>query len=351
MTDAADPALGHRPEQPGGPAPGRAAGLARSAGRRAGRPRRRCGPSSQRDARRPAASARPPARPPTRAFDNELLAPAIARYDAARTALAAAAADGAPSGRPHAELHRGRGGDPRADRPRQLRPTWDAVWHGLDLLRRAAGGRAASPTGGPRDRWSYTGHRDRVRGGRAAAAAAGRRGDRRAASWPPGRRQQARLEAQEALDDPLVMAGRRLAGEAFAGEVTEVVMAYSEGEAPEPAPAGHRPHGRPPAPGRAGEGVPRAARRQAADRRSSSGYADPDESRGAEGALVAAADRRHGPGQGARSRVGAGAGRPGVLTLFEHAPRGGAELPDAGGHPVDPRRPAATRRRAGRPIR
>ena len=31
-------------------------------------------------------------------------------------------------------------------------------------------------------------------------------------------REQARLEAQEALDDPLVMAGRRLSGEAFAGE-------------------------------------------------------------------------------------------------------------------------------------
>ena len=38
---------------------------------------------------------------------------------------------------------------------------------------------------------------------------------------------QAQLEAQEALDDPLVMAGRRLAGEAFLGEVTEVVMAWS----------------------------------------------------------------------------------------------------------------------------
>ncbi|KIF69777.1 membrane protein, partial [Streptomyces sp. AcH 505] len=47
---------------------------------------------------------------------------------------------------------------------------------------------------------------------------------------------QAQLEAQEALDDPLVLAGRRLAGEAFVGEVTEVVMAYSESKRPAPRP-------------------------------------------------------------------------------------------------------------------
>ena len=40
--------------------------------------------------------------------------------------------------------------------------------------------------------------------------------------------EQARLDAQEALDDPLVMAGRRLSGEAFVGEVTDVAMAHSE---------------------------------------------------------------------------------------------------------------------------
>lgn len=47
---------------------------------------------------------------------------------------------------------------------------------------------------------------------------------------------QAQLEAQEALDDPLVMAGRRLAGEAFAGEVVDVVMAWSESKRPSPRP-------------------------------------------------------------------------------------------------------------------
>ncbi|NED06558.1 hypothetical protein G3I55_33480, partial [Streptomyces sp. SID6648] len=36
--------------------------------------------------------------------------------------------------------------------------------------------------------------------------------------------------------DPLVMAGRRLAGEAFAGEVVDVVMAYSESKRPSPRP-------------------------------------------------------------------------------------------------------------------
>lgn len=47
---------------------------------------------------------------------------------------------------------------------------------------------------------------------------------------------QAQLDAQEALDDPLVLAGRRLAGEAFVGEVTEVEMAYSESKRPSPRP-------------------------------------------------------------------------------------------------------------------
>lgn len=48
--------------------------------------------------------------------------------------------------------------------------------------------------------------------------------------------EQVRLDAQEALDDPLVMAGRRLSGEAFAGEVTEVVMEWTESKRPSPRP-------------------------------------------------------------------------------------------------------------------
>lgn len=48
--------------------------------------------------------------------------------------------------------------------------------------------------------------------------------------------EQVRLDAQEALDDPLVMAGRRLSGEAFAGEVTEVVMEWTDSKRPSPRP-------------------------------------------------------------------------------------------------------------------
>ncbi|MYV71867.1 hypothetical protein GT043_39305, partial [Streptomyces sp. SID2131] len=47
---------------------------------------------------------------------------------------------------------------------------------------------------------------------------------------------QGQLEAQEALDDPLVLAGRRLAGEAFAAEVVEVTMAWTESKRPAPRP-------------------------------------------------------------------------------------------------------------------
>lgn len=105
---------------------------------------------------------------------------------------------------------------------------------GLDLLRALPeGGRAEERW--VRDRWSFTGHRDRVLAGEPPQP---RRDDAVTAAnkLATREREQARLEAQEALDDPLVMAGRRLAGEAFAGEVIEVVMAYSEGRRPSPRP-------------------------------------------------------------------------------------------------------------------
>ncbi len=47
---------------------------------------------------------------------------------------------------------------------------------------------------------------------------------------------QAQVDAQEALDDPLVLAARWLSGEAFAGEVAEVVMAYSQAKVARPRP-------------------------------------------------------------------------------------------------------------------
>ncbi|GAA1904383.1 hypothetical protein GCM10009753_38560 [Streptantibioticus ferralitis] len=162
----------------------------------------------------------PPAGPATDpVFDNTALAPAMTRYDTARSA----GADTVPAER-----------EIRALLESQLRPTWDDVWRGIDLLR-------ALPPGGhvedrwKRDRWSYTGHRDRLRAGEPpqpklddAIAAAQKLAGRETA--------QVRLEAQEALDDPLVMAGRRLAGEAFAGEVSAVEMAYSDAKVPRPRP-------------------------------------------------------------------------------------------------------------------
>ncbi|MHA6760161.1 hypothetical protein [Streptacidiphilus sp. PAMC 29251] len=179
----------------------------------------------------------PPAGPATDPrFDSGLLAPAITRYDAARTL-----------------------GDGRAEAEREqeinellaavLRPTWDRMWQGLDLLR------ALPPAGHlderwEGDRWSYTSHRDRVAAGeppqpvRDDAVTAARKLAQR-------EREQTRLDIQEALDDPLAMAEHRLAGEALAGEVVEVELVYdSSGRSPKPRPlvtvrTADRPHGDP----------------------------------------------------------------------------------------------------------
>ncbi|MGW7254995.1 hypothetical protein [Streptomyces sp. NPDC054834] len=175
----------------------------------------------------------PPAGPATDpAFDNKLLAPALERYDRARTALAAAE-DGLEADERLGVL---------TAAEQEIRdlvasvtlPTWQAVWRGIDLLRALPEG-AHVEERWTRDRWSFTGHRDRVLAGEPPQP---RRDDAVTAAnkLATREREQARLEAQEALDDPLVMAGRRLAGEAFAGEVTDVVMAYSEGKRPSPRP-------------------------------------------------------------------------------------------------------------------
>ncbi|MFH8347108.1 hypothetical protein [Streptomyces sp. NPDC018045] len=156
----------------------------------------------------------PPAGPATDpAFDNKRLAPAMARYDA---------------GLPGAE------DEIRELVERQLRPTWDAVWHGIDLLRALPEGSRVADRW-KRDRWSYTAHRDRVRAGEPPQP---KRDDAITAAQKLASREtaQAQLDAQEALDDPLVMAGRRLTGEALAGEVTGVETAYSLGKRPMPRP-------------------------------------------------------------------------------------------------------------------
>ncbi|MEV3992750.1 hypothetical protein AB0J57_27950 [Streptomyces sp. NPDC049837] len=175
----------------------------------------------------------PPAGPATDpAFDNRLLAPAIERYDRARQALASAE-DGEAADERLGELH-------RAEREirrlilTQLQPTWHAMWRAIGLLRELPPGARVADRW-TRDRWSFTGHRDRVRAGEPPQP---RRDDAVTAANKLAAREsaQAQLEAQEALDDPLVMAGRRLAGEAFVAEVVDVTMAWTESKRPSPRP-------------------------------------------------------------------------------------------------------------------
>ncbi|MEV7501186.1 hypothetical protein [Streptomyces sp. NPDC093018] len=258
----------------------------------------------------------PPAGPATDpAFDNKLLAPAIERYDRARTALAAAEdpleADDRLAALSRAER------EIRELIESRTRPTWDAVWRGLDLLR-------ALPEGGRaeerwiRDRWSFTGHRDRVLAGEPPQP---RRDDAVTAAnkLATREREQARLEAQEALDDPLVMAGRRLAGEAFAGEVTEVVMAYSEGKRPSPRPlVTVRTDDRP----RLAERV--KVYRSPAGRPQSAEFVE----QAAEDVVVLRILDKMGRGKEPEPGSVPEKGDRVCFTLFEHEQRGGAKLPD-----------------------
>ncbi|MFF9309642.1 hypothetical protein ACF1BS_01885 [Streptomyces sp. NPDC014748] len=259
----------------------------------------------------------PPAGPATDpAFDNKLLAPAIERYDRARQALAAAedgmAADdrlGAVTAAEHAIL---------ALVEKCALPTWEKVWDGLDLLRTLPEGAHVAERW-TRDRWSFTGHRDRITAGEPPQP---RRDDAVTAAnkLAAREREQARLDAQEALDDPLVMAGRRLAGEAFAGEVVEVVMAYSEGKRPSPRPlvtvrTDDRPH--------LGERA-KAYRSLNGRPQSAEFVAEEDD-----GTLIVlrVLDKM---GRGKEPEAGSvpEKGDRVCFTLFEHEQRGGAKLPD-----------------------
>ncbi|MFC8430830.1 hypothetical protein [Streptomyces sp. NPDC057253] len=259
----------------------------------------------------------PPAGPATDpAFDNKLLAPAFERYDRARIALAAAEdgleADDRLGALTAAEQ------EIRALVLSRTRPTWDAVWRGLDLLRALPEG-AHVQERWTRDRWSFTSHRDRVVAGEPPQP---RRDDAVTAAnkLASREREQARLEAQEALDDPLVMAGRRLAGEAFAGEVTDVVMTYSEGKRPSPRPlvtvrTDDRPH----------LGERAKVYRSLGGKPQSAQFVGYEE----EGALVVLKilDKM---GRGKEPETGSvpEKGDRVCFTLFEHEQRGGAKLPD-----------------------
>ncbi|MFF7181667.1 hypothetical protein [Streptomyces sp. NPDC008121] len=175
----------------------------------------------------------PPAGPATDpAFDNRLLAPAIERFDRARQELAAAE-DGRSADERLGALH-GAEREVRRLIASQLKPTWDAVWRAVDLARELPEGSRVADRW-TRDRWSFTGHRDRVVAGEPPQP---RRDDAVTAAQKLAAREsaQGQLEAQEALDDPLVLAGRRLSGEAFVAEVVEVAPAWSESKRPSPRP-------------------------------------------------------------------------------------------------------------------
>ncbi|MFE7928469.1 hypothetical protein ACFU6S_06960 [Streptomyces sp. NPDC057456] len=270
----------------------------------------------------------PPAGPATDpAFDNKLLAPAFERYDRARTALAAAE-DGLQADDRLGALAAAEQEIRELVKSRTL-PTWNKVWEGLDLLRALPEG-AHVEERWTRDRWSFTGHRDRVVAGEPPQP---RRDDAVTAAnkLATREREQARLEAQEALDDPLVMAGRRLAGEAFAGEVVDVVMAYSESKRPSPRPlvtvrTDDRPHlGERAKVFRSLGGKPQAAefvRRDGED----DGHGE-DGDTGDVLLVLRIVDRM---GRGKEPEAGSVPEKGDRLcfTLFEHEQRGGAKLPD-----------------------
>ncbi|MGW4322318.1 hypothetical protein ACWEMW_24475 [Streptomyces sp. NPDC004684] len=259
----------------------------------------------------------PPAGPATDpAFDNKLLAPAIERYDRARQALAAAEDGMAADDRLGAVTAAER--DILALVEKCALPTWEKVWDGLDLLRTLPEGAHVAERW-TRDRWSFTGHRDRITAGEPPQP---RRDDAVTAAnkLAAREREQARLDAQEALDDPLVMAGRRLAGEAFAGEVVEVVMAYSEGKRPSPRPlvtvrTDDRPH--------LGE---RAKVYRSLNGRPQSAEFLAEEDDGT--LIVLRVLDKMGRGKEPEAGSVPEKGDRVCFTLFEHEQRGGAKLPD-----------------------
>ncbi|MBF9070546.1 hypothetical protein [Streptacidiphilus fuscans] len=198
----------------------------------------------------------PPAGPATDPdFDRAVLGPAITRYDAARDAARVARDGAAAQGVDDADEAKdfndlsgesadralaahvvaARAAEIDALLEAVLLPVWQQVWQGIDLLRTLPpGAHVAERWEG--DRWSYTGHRDRLAAGeppqpiRDDAVTAARKLAQR-------EREQTRLDLQEALDDPLAMAEHRLAGQAFAGEVVSVEPAYdTSGRSPKPRP-------------------------------------------------------------------------------------------------------------------
>lgn len=139
------------------------------------------------------------------------------------------------------------------------------------------------------------------------------------------------------------MAGRRLAGEAFTGEVVDVVMAYSEGKRPSPRPlvtvrTDDRPHlGERAKVFRSLGGKPQAAEFVRRD--------GPDAADGPEEECLLVLRIVDKMGRGKEPEEGSvpEKGDRVCFTLFEHEQRGGAKLPDPedtpwthGGPPGEP---------------
>ncbi|MFJ3099981.1 hypothetical protein [Streptomyces sp. NPDC086835] len=258
----------------------------------------------------------PPAGPATDpVFDNRRLAPAMERYDRARQLLATAE-DGGSADERLGELHRAEREIRRLVED-QMRPTWSAVWRTVELMRALPEGSRVEDRW-TRDRWSFTAHRDRVRAGEPPQP---RRDDAVTAAQKLAAREtaQAQLEAQEALDDPLVLAGRRLAGEAFLSEVIDVEMAWSESKRPSPRPlvsvrTDDRPHlGERVKVFRSLEGRPQTAEFVRYE---------------GEGTLVLRVMDRMGRAKDPAEGSVPAKGDRIAWTLFEHDQRGGPKLPD-----------------------
>ncbi|MGY0230973.1 hypothetical protein [Longispora urticae] len=135
-------------------------------------------------------------------FDNKVLAPLIDAYDA-----------GDPEAAPQIAKAVGA----------LLEPVWAQVWHAVDLLRALPEARSVPE----RWLWDVSEYAGFVAGSapqpvRDSPVAAAARLDRL-------ERTQARVEAQRAFDDPLVMAGHQLTGAAFRGTVVDTEPDRKEG--------------------------------------------------------------------------------------------------------------------------
>ena len=149
---------------------------------------------------------RPPAGPATDPlWDNEVLTHLIAACDRAGA-----------TGDPHAQ-QRARAAMER-ELATQLRPNWDLMWQAIGLLRGLLpGGHVPARWDADKDAFTWYAEHLREDGApqprRDSAVSAARRLARL-------ERLQASHAVQRAFDDPAVMAEHRLAGEAFAGQVT-----------------------------------------------------------------------------------------------------------------------------------